>query len=361
MALIPRRYGNMMSKYYKSFIVLLAFAISVVVVSWYLIEIKQFDGRQIYSTNSSANHSLARKEILTSDTKCANLYEIAKDMLLNGDRVALPYETNNTRWTFHRRGDLDYLKQTNRQWQRYRDVNFSSFRNIKSKDIKAKKYFITFGHRCCNKAKVKAVTSALDPGGFDFATAHDMNSLSEKFRQTHSAILTQRKGGGYWLWKPYIILKTLVVSMSDNDLLLYQDADAYIIKDAGPFLKMIQDLEPGIVAFSTNELLKAAAKRDAFILMGMDDERVYDSRKRLGGFVLLRKNCQSLQFIMEWLAYAMDPRILIGNTNQLGKPNHPAFRAHNHDQAVLSLLCTKWQLGDFGKYRELIYHVGIKT
>ena len=155
-----------------------------------------------------------------------------------------------------------------------------------------------------------------------------MNSLSEKFRQTHSAILTQRKGGGYWLWKPYIILKTLVESMSDNDLLLYQDADAYIIKDAGPFLKMIQDLEPGIVAFSTNELLKAAAKRDAFILMGMDDERAYDSDKRLGGFVLLRKNCQSLQFIMEWLAYAMDPRILIGNTNQLGKPNHPAFMLH---------------------------------
>ena len=361
MALIPRRYGNMMSKYYKSFIVLLAFAISVVVVSCYLIGVKQFDGEKIYSTNSSANHSLAGKEMLTSDTKCANLYEIAKDMLLNGDRVALPYETDNTRWTFHRTGDLDYLKQIHNQWQRYKAVNFSSFVNIKSKDIKAKKYFITFAHGCCKDSMAKAIAAARDPGGFDVITAHDMNSLSEKFRSTHSAILNKRRGGGFWLWKPYIILKTLIESMSDNDLLMYQDADAYIRRDAGPFLKMTQDLEPGIVVFFTNALQKTFTNRDAYIIMGMDDERVYDSNQRMGAVVLLRKNCQSLQFIMEWLAYTMDPRILIGNGNQMGKPNLPDYKHHNHDQAVISLLCTKWKLGQFKNGFDLIRHTAIKT
>ena len=187
---------------------------------------------------------------------------------------------------------------------------FRNYADIKSKDIKRKKYFITFAHRCCNKSKVRALKSALDPGGFDFATAHDMKYLSETFRHTHSVILMQSRGGVYWLWKPYIILKTLIERMSDNDLLMYQNADSYLVNDAGPLLKLCQDLEAGVLVFQSRYLEKYYSKRDAFILMGMDDERVYDSHERMGGFVVSRKNCQSLQFIMECLAYSMDPRIL---------------------------------------------------
>ena len=59
--------------------------------------------------------------------------------------------------------------------------HFVDYGNIKAKDIKAKKYFITFGYNCCKRSKVKAIKSARDPGGFDFVTFHDMSSLSEKF------------------------------------------------------------------------------------------------------------------------------------------------------------------------------------
>ena len=76
-----------------------------------------------------------------------------------------------------------------------------------------------------------------------------MNYLSEKFRHTHSTIFTKRRGGGYWLWNPYIILKTLIERMSDNDLLMYQDADSYLIEDAGPLLKLCQNLEARVLVF----------------------------------------------------------------------------------------------------------------
>ena len=352
MALKRGRYREMMSKYYRqSFIAVLALSTFGFALSCYLIGINQFYGRKIYSTNSSASHSLGGKGISTNHAKCAHLREIAMDMLSNGERVALPYETNNTRWTFHRRGDLDYLVKATLRW-RWINFNLSSFyflnyTDIKSKDIKPKKYFITFAHRCCNKSNVRALKSALDPGGFDFATAHDMNYLSEKFRHTHSAILTQSRGGGYWLWKPYIILKTLIERMSDNDLLMYQDADSYLVNDAGPLLKLCQDLQAGVLVFQSHYIEKYYSKRDAFILMGMDDKRVYDSYQRMGGFVVLRKNCQLLQFIMEWLAYAMDPRILTDISNQMGKPNLPGFKENRHDQTVISLLSKKWQLDDF--------------
>ena len=81
--------------------------------------------------------------------------------------------------------------------------------------------------------------------------------------------------------------------------------------------------------------------------MGMDVQRVYESYQRLASFMTLRKNCQSLQFVMEWLACGMDPRILTDIDNEMGKPNIPAFRGNRHEQTVLSLLSKKWQLDEF--------------
>ena len=67
--------------------------------------------------------------------------------------------------------------------------------------------------------------------------------------------------------------------------------------------------------------------------MGMDDQRVYESYQILASFLILRKNCQQLQFAMEWLAYAMGPRILTDMRNKMGKPNLPAFKDNRHDHA----------------------------
>ena len=359
MALVRVSSRNMMSKYRWSLIVAALFSVSMIVYH----QLVRFNDRKINRkiTNSLANHPLG-KEILTTNTKCDHLHEIALDMLSNGDRVALPYETNNTRWTFHKRADLNYLKTIFRRSIRDQPIfiHLPEYNNIKAKDIKAMKYFITFAHNCCNKSKAKAIEAARDPGGFVFVAAHDMSSLSEKFRYKHSAILKQKRGAGYWLWKPYIILKTLVEKMSDNDLLMYQDADTYLKGDAGPFLKLAQDLEPGIVLFHSHYFEKTYCKRDSMILMDMDDRRVYESYQRSARYLMLRKDCQSLQFIMEWLAYAMDPRILTDIDNRMGKPNLPDFKDNRHDQTVLSLLSKIWQLKEFKTPGSLIFHAAGK-
>ena len=384
-----RYYRAIMSKHYWSVVV--AFSMTMFVVLYYCFnEDASTDDRLTNNLNvfgsvdfgdgkipsTSAEHS-QEKELSTK--KCNDLYETAIDMLKFGERVPLPFQTNNTRWKFRQRGNLDYLKQISRHWSQPHVANFSSwnfadYNGAKSKDIKAKKYFITFACNCCEKSKVKAIKSARNPGGFAFTTIHNMDSLSQKFKNTHSAILAQKRGCGYWLWKPYIILKTFIESMSDNDLLMYQDAGAHLIGDAGPLLKLCQNLEPGILVFHTDFLEKVFTKRDAYILMNMDDRRVHESYQRLASFVILRKNCQSLQFVMEWLAYASDPRILTDIDNQMGKPDLPTFNENRHDQTVLSLLSKKWQLEEFrdpsqygnvserrlmyalGPYKQLIHH-----
>ena len=48
------------------------------------------------------------------------------------------------------------------------------------------------------------------------------NALEDNyFKETYSS----PRGGGYWIWKPFVILKTLK-SMQEGDILLYADAGA---------------------------------------------------------------------------------------------------------------------------------------
>ena len=311
-----------------------------------------------------------------SNNKCQHLYNIAKDML-NGVRIKLPFETKQTKWKFHREVDLGLLEKTSLRWnyptneisnktKRFMDI----YKNAKSRNIKSKKYFITFADNCCHRSKIKAVMCALYPGGFHNITVYDLNSLSNGFKKTHSYILSQKRGRGYWLWKPYILLKTLVENTEDGDLLMYQDAGAHIIRDAGPLLKLCQDSKYGILMFYLTLLEHHYTKRDAFVLMDMDDRQVHKTLQRLASFLVIRRNCMSLQFLMEWLAYASDARILTDMENKMGKKNFPEFKEHRHDQSVLSLLSKKWGLEAFrtpsqfgnpigyrgGPYEQIILH-----
>jgi hypothetical protein len=171
--------------------------------------------------------------------------------------------------------------------------------------------------------------------------------MPSKFRDTHKDVLKERRGAGLWFWKPYVLLKTLVKDMEDGDIVMYHDAGAYFIRSASPLLKLCEHSKAGILVFSLTHIEHVFTKQDAFTLMNMSVPEAADTRQRMGSPVVMRKSCTSVQFAMEWLAYLSDRRIGSDDRNTLGKPNHKSFRAHRHDQTVLSLLSKKWGLPAF--------------
>ena len=283
------------------------------------------------------------------DGGCDHLYHIAKKML-DGWRILLPFTTNDTLWKFYQGVGASHWKRSLFIWNSERKISnkihdfISLYNTTKSKDIIVSKHFITFADNCCEHAKLKAVLSAIYPGGFDKTKIFDLNSMSAGFKKSHSKILEQSRGRGYWLWKPYVILKTLVENMNDSDIVMYQDAGAYMIQDAGPLLKLCEDSQYGILIFYLTFLEQHYTKRDAFLLFNMDNANIMQSFQRLASFMLFQKNCMSLQFVMEWLAYASDPQLITDLNNTLGKQNFPGFKEHRHDQSILSLLSKKWGL-----------------
>lgn len=57
--------------------------------------------------------------------------------------------------------------------------------------------------------------------GFDRAFAYNVSIMTEAFREKYRHILGLKRGAGYWMWKPYVILKTLLDEATWGDYLCY--------------------------------------------------------------------------------------------------------------------------------------------
>jgi len=165
-----------------------------------------------------------RVDTTRDETKCPSLYKVAREML-DGLKVRLPSETNNTLWQFRERIDLNQLKKTRLRWNHpwensdsKRAQELFQLYEKKKKTIKQRKILITYGHNCCNGSKSRAVEAAVNDGKMDYAEALDLSTVSVPLQMSHQDILRMRRGAGYWLWKPYIILQTLQYKLNDGDL-----------------------------------------------------------------------------------------------------------------------------------------------
>ena len=301
----------------------------------------------------------------TETLQCEPLLRAARK-ILDGEEIILPFGGRNTLWPFKRRVSNEILIN-NLNYQKGNESSAETLRkykhyNISATEIKARKLFITFGHNCCLYSKRRALQHATSVGGFDFVRSFNLYSLASNFRQTHADILKTRRGAGYWLWKPYILLKTLLENMEEDDLVMYQDAGSYLIRSAAPLLKLCQESKHGIIVFNSAKTEGDYTKRDAFVLMNMDIPEAYQTFQRIASFVVIKKSCSSIHFVMEWLAYLSDRRIASNDANTMELQNIKSFKTHRHDQSVLSLLSKKWGIpalqdpSQFGRKRSKNYY-----
>jgi len=175
------------------------------------------------------------------------------------------------------------------------------------------------------------------------------------FYEKNIEILSEPKGAGYWLWKPYIILTTLQ-KIPENDIVFYLDVDHYFIPSVGNrnFISLIKehlsrdvyDSEreaPSQLFFVNHPNTSEHCKRDTYILTGCDSKRYWDAMMTHAGYQCWKNNFNSIKLAKEWLRFCCDKRIMTDIPSQLGE-EHPEYWSHRHDQAVLSLLIEKYNL-----------------
>ena len=178
--------------------------------------------------------------------------------------------------------------------------------------------------------------------GFDEIISYSIGDIDREFLEKNKHILSQPRGAGYWLWKPYFISKTLD-RMEYGDLLVYSDSGSYYEKSIKPLVDLIEKEEKGVLSFELHGLFeKTYTKRDTFVLMGLDDSVYSESSQREATYIWMIKNDFTVSLAKEYLEYAQDERIITDLPSQ--SENHSDFKDHRHDQSIWSLLCKKHEI-----------------
>ena len=186
--------------------------------------------------------------------------------------------------------------------------------------------------------------SALENGKVDEYYSYSPEDIDENFRSKNLDILSRYRGNGYWLWKPYFILKTLKEKLNEGDYLIYTDAGIYYINKASYVINILKDNKIDIWLYQISHKEKIYSKRDAFILMEVDNSSYSETRQYMGGIQIYRKSKLSEQFVEKLLFYSQDKRIITDEPNTIGYPNYEGFIENRHDQTIASLLYKKYRI-----------------
>jgi hypothetical protein len=214
--------------------------------------------------------------------------------------------------------------------------------------IKSTKHFITFagGEQNYYDATKRLQTQAQNINLFDTTkiyTDQDLKNDSEFWPRHSEFITTHSRGYGYWVWKSYIIKKTME-TLQDGDVLLYLDCGCEIGHHQYDALK--KNLEEGAkedyILRSLHGDENTHTKMDLFIKMGMlEDKYVYDYQYQSGAFIIYVCD-KTREFINEWYDLSCDYSNIDDSPSI--HPNLPCFVEHRHDQSIFSLLTKKYEL-----------------
>lgn len=176
-----------------------------------------------------------------------------------------------------------------------------------------------------------ASATALQHGASE-SKIYSPSDIDHGYYDYYKHILNQPRGAGYWLWKPYIIEKELS-SMKDGDFLIYTDAGVEIIND----LSILTKLNKDILLFRNMYIHEQWCKMDA--MYNITGWRSMPIKQCQASAMVFRACEASRKFVLQWLAWCEVSNYIDDSPSIMA--NHPEFKEHRHDQAVLTCIAHK--------------------
>ena len=177
--------------------------------------------------------------------------------------------------------------------------------------------------------------------GVDFIYNYRRFHIDPEFVK-NNPILKESLGAGYWLWKPYFILKTLE-SVPENSIIIYADSGVLFRKPIREFLEQcFMDPNKDTVLFTYDPkdygLAGSIASGRVFDILKCREDRCRYGHHVWAGLLILKNTEQSKNFIRNWLNYCRDMELLTGATHS---NNYPEFKHIQHDESILSVLAAR--------------------
>jgi hypothetical protein len=178
---------------------------------------------------------------------------------------------------------------------------------------------------------------------FDTVTIYTQDNVP-RIGEFREFIAKNRRGYGYWIWKPLVILDRMAHAAPD-DIIVYADAGCSTCtndtarKSWAEWLSLVETHPTHRISFEQEHMEETWTKMDLAARLGCaDDPAIMKTGQRLGGLQMMRNTSENQALVQEWLStmscengkYITDAPSTVKNAS--------SFREHRHDQSVISLL-----------------------
>lgn len=219
---------------------------------------------------------------------------------------------------------------------------------------KQKLYFITFGNQNYYNSLKRISNEVKNFNIFDeIITIRDTDLKNDiNFWNKHSNFIENNKRGyGYWLWKPYINLK-LLEKINENDIVVYADSGCtFNIQGKKRLLEYIELVKKyNMLSFELTHKERKYTKKDVFEYFDYKND---DNMINATSFIY--KKCDFVQNLFKLYYETCCNYHLLNDEKSISK-NYVEFIDHRHDQSIFSIIRKK-----FNSYhiKDETYPIGI--
>ena len=133
---------------------------------------------------------------------------------------------------------------------------------------------------------------------FDKVYEYTPNDIDQSFAKLHHDILSQKRGNGLWLWKPYFVNKALS-DCSDGDIIFYCDSGSFFIGRG--IIANLSEKQPLFVC-DIPLLESCFTKPVCFEKMGLTEEKYKASNQIIATYFCFLVTPATRKFMKEWLS-----------------------------------------------------------
>jgi hypothetical protein len=206
--------------------------------------------------------------------------------------------------------------------------------------------FITYGDDKYNNQKAIILRQANEMGSFNgIIQAYGPEDLSEDFKQAVGNVINEARGGGYWIWKPYIFMD-IMSKLNENDIFLYADAGC-VLQPSG--VNRLKEYAEMISPESGKSVLcmrlrpydqKTWTTNEIFKYFNEDPNGEIGNAKQVLATIQMYRKCpESMAVIQKFYDIARTrPDLFTDKHNEETKRVRPEFADNRHDQSIFSML-----------------------
>ncbi len=234
---------------------------------------------------------------------------------------------------------------------------------------KQKIVLVAFGTKDLKRSKRRLYLQAQNSKFYDDIKIFDYHFFDRDMKTMIKRLIKNKKerGYGYWIWKPYFILKVFK-EIKYGDIINYMDIGCHILKENDKrfyeYINLISNEKKWLLPFQyksedinldknfdyPNREEYKFTKSDLLDYFGfLNDKSILETPQYWAGNFFIKKDDTSIKFITEWLNVFYERFDLVDDTPSKIK-NHKDFIENRHDQSVFSILCKKNNLESISAY-----------